>query len=167
MPSPPSRATALEAKRLVSEGSERRAELARSIREETGLDEAILERLVREFYFTARHDQILGPVFERVKDWESHIKKICAFWSSVALMTGSYHGQPMAAHLPLGLERRHFERWLVLFESTARSICTPAAVNLLMERANRIAQSLELGARVNHGIMPAMKLNRLGSPRAT
>ncbi|MDR3414358.1 MAG: group III truncated hemoglobin [Formivibrio sp.] len=131
-----------------------------AIRTETGLDENVLERLVQEFYSVARQDPLLGPVFDKVKDWEAHIQKISTFWSSVALMTGRYHGQPMSAHLPLALEREHFERWLVLFEKTALLICTPTAVTLLMARANRIAQSLELGIAVNKGVIPAVKLTQ-------
>jgi truncated hemoglobin YjbI len=37
---------------------------------------------------------------------------MCAFWSSVALMSGRYHGQPMEKHLPLPIDARHFDRWL-------------------------------------------------------
>ena len=50
---------------------------------------------------------------------------MCAFWSSVALMSGRYHGQPMAKHLPLPIDARHFDRWLALFETTARDLCPP------------------------------------------
>ena len=42
----------------------------------------------RAFYGAARGDEVLGPLFERVDDWEAHIVRICAFWSSVTLMTG-------------------------------------------------------------------------------
>ncbi len=139
----------------IPETPERRAEITQSIRAATGLDEAVLERLVREFYGAAREDALLGPVFARVKDWEAHIAKICTFWSSVALMTGRYHGQPMAAHLPLPLEPAHFTRWLELFEQTARSVCSPAGAEHVMLRARRIAQSLEMGIAVSQGALPA------------
>ena len=45
---------------------------------------------------------------------------LCAFWSSVALMSGRYHGQPMVAHLPLPIDTPHFDRWLEIFAETAR-----------------------------------------------
>ncbi|MBN9511560.1 MAG: group III truncated hemoglobin [Alphaproteobacteria bacterium] len=118
----------------------------------TGLDEAMIERLVRTFYGRARRDPLIGPIFEsRVHDWEAHIAKLCAFWSSVALMSGRYHGQPMAAHLPLPIDMPHFERWLVLFAETARDICPPPAAAHLLERANRIADSLALGISARRG----------------
>ena len=73
-----------------------------------------------------------------VKDFE----RMTAFWSSVALMTGRYHGSPVAAHAGLPVGWGHFERWLGLFGETAREVCPPEGAALLVERAERIAQSL-------------------------
>jgi hemoglobin len=78
---------------------------------------------------------------------------MCAFWSSVALMSGDYHGNPMGRHLPLPIDARHFDRWLVLFEATAADICPPSAARHLIERAHRIAQSLELGIAASQGTL--------------
>ena len=55
------------------------------------------------------------------------IERLCRFWSSVALMSGRYHGQPMTAHLPLPVDTPHFDRWLEIFTATAREVCPPAA----------------------------------------
>lgn len=140
--------------RAIPETQERRAALSREIGIATGLDDAVLERLVRAFYSAAREDAMLGPLFDRVHDWEAHIAKITTFWSSVALMTGRYHGQPLAAHVPLQLQPQHFGRWLALFEETATSVCSPEAVTYLMEKARRIAQSLEFGSAVQRGELP-------------
>ncbi len=136
------------------ENAERRAAITRNIQAATGLDEAVLERLVRQFYDTARQDATIGFLFDGVADWEKHIAKIAAFWSSVALLTGRYHGQPLAAHFPLPLEPHHFALWLVLFEATAREVCSPAGADLLMEKAHRIASSLEIGTAVVRGELP-------------
>ena len=65
-----------------------------------------------------------------------------AFWSSLTLQTGRYHGQPMAKHMPLRVDARHFDRWLALFEETARDVCPPAAAERFIERARRVAESL-------------------------
>jgi len=112
----------------------------------TGIDEAMIEALVRAFYTRVRQDSLIGPVFEsKVHDWEAHMERLCAFWSSVALMSGRYHGQPMPVHLPLPVDRSHFDRWLEIFAATARDICPPAAAAHFLERASRIADSLELG----------------------
>jgi hemoglobin len=66
------------------------------------------------------------------------------FWSSVALSTGVYQGRPMPKHLPLPIDAAHFDRWLALFEATTREVCPPVA-DWFMDRARRIAESLELG----------------------
>lgn len=118
----------------------------------TGIDAAMIERLVREFYVRARRDLLIGPIFERhVRDWDAHLARMCDFWSSVALMSGRYHGQPMAAHLPLPIDTPHFNRWLELFAATAQEVCAPAAVAHFIERAHRIADSLELGIAAQRG----------------
>ena len=145
----------------IPETPEHRAALTREITGRTGLDEATIERVVRAFYAAARGDPLLGPVFGRVADWEPHIARVCAFWSSVARMTGRYHGNPMAAHLPLGLDPAHFARWLALFEATARAECTAAeGAEHLIERARRIARSLEMGIAVQRGELPPARRRR-------
>lgn len=138
----------------VRSAEQRRAEITAAIQQETGIDEALIERLVRGFYARVRDDALIGPVFEaRIKDWEPHLQQMFAFWSSVALMTGRYHGQPMRKHLPLPVDARHFDRWLALFEATARELCAPKAADHFIERAQRIAESLELGIANAHGVL--------------
>jgi len=129
----------------------RREAVAAAIVERTGIDETMIVTLVHRFYEKVRGDPILAPVFAaRIDDWKAHFARMCAFWSSVALMSGRYHGRPMAAHLSLPVDTRHFERWLALFETTARDICPPAAADHFIDRARRIAASLELGIAENH-----------------
>jgi hemoglobin len=126
--------------------------VTRDVPEPTGIDEAMIERLVRTFYGRVRLDPLIGPVFEsKVHDWDAHIERLCRFWSSVALMSGRYHGQPMAAHFPLPVDTPHFDRWLEIFTATAREVCPPAAAALFLDRAARIADSLELGIAAQKG----------------
>jgi hemoglobin len=134
--------------------TERQRRAAAEIAEQTGIDAAMIDRLVRTFYGKVGQDAVLGPVFAaRISDWEPHLARMCEFWSSVALMTGIYHGQPMEKHLPLPVDARHFDRWLRLFGETAREVCSPAAAAHFIERAERIAQSLEMGIAVSQGIL--------------
>jgi hemoglobin len=132
----------------------RRAAITAQIQAETGIDEAMIERLVRGFYARARRDDLIGPIFEaRVADWEPHLERMCAFWSSVSLMSGRYRGQPMAKHAPLPIDADHFDRWLALFEATARDLLPPAAAERFSMLARRIGESLELGIASAHGVM--------------
>jgi hemoglobin len=144
--------------------ADRRARITAEIVERTGIDEALIERLVRAFYVKVRADPLLGPVFaERIADWEPHLRRMFAFWSSVALMSGRYHGRPMEKHLPLPVDARHFDRWLALFEETAQELCPPAAAEHFVERARRIAESLELGIAGRAGVL-LMKGERFRRP---
>ncbi len=77
----------------------------------------------------------LAPYSRREFKTEPHLQRMCAFWSSVALMSGRYHGSPMTKHLPLPVDATHFDRWLALFEETAREVCLPEAEAHFVERA--------------------------------
>jgi hemoglobin len=132
----------------------RRAALTSEIQSKTGMDEAMIERLIRGFYARIREDAVLGPIFaSRIEDWEPHLQRMFAFWSSVALMSGRYHGQPMAKHLPLPIEARHFDRWLALFEESARETCPAEASDHFIMLARRVAESLELGVAGANGVL--------------
>ena len=120
-----------------------RPELTAGLTARTGLDDRVLTDLVHGFYARIRTDPVLGPVFEaRIHDWPSHLDRMVDFWSSVALMTGRYHGAPMPAHLGLPVGWPHFARWLALFEDTAAQVCPPEGAALVVDRARRIARNL-------------------------
>jgi len=135
-----------------SAGPENRDLIVADIVARTGIDDAMIERLVHAFYGRARQDPLIGPVFEsKVHDWDGHLARMCAFWSSVALMSGRYSGQPMAVHLPLPIDTPHFDRWLEIFAATAREVCPASAAALFIDRSRRIADSLELGIAMRKG----------------
>ncbi len=138
-----------------------RPEMTAAIAAETGLDEDVLRRLVHRFYDRVREDAVLGPIFAaRISDWGLHLERMVAFWSSVALMTGRYHGRPVPAHAPLPVDASHFDRWLGLFRRTAREVCTPAGAAHVIERAERIARSLLIAveeAQADAGAPPLLR----------
>ena len=138
----------------MNDPAARRARIVEQRRLETGIDEEMIDRLVRAFYGKVRLDPMLGPVFEtRVEDWEHHFRILGHFWSSVTLGTGAYSGTPMRKHIGLPVDGRHFDRWLLLFGKTAVELCPPDAARLFLERAMRIAESLELAIAGDLGIM--------------
>lgn len=124
----------------------RREAAVQQLRDETGIDETMIDALVEEFYARIREDGLIGPIFAaRITDWAPHLAQMKLFWSSVALSTGVYQGRPMPKHLPLPIDARHFDRWLEIFVATANELCPPVAAKHFIERARRIAESLELG----------------------
>lgn len=138
-----------------------RPALTAAIMRETGLDEQVLRELVYNFYDQIRRDPVLGPIFEaRISDWGVHLERMVSFWSSVALMTGGYHGRPVPAHAPLPVGPSHFDRWLEIFRATARETCTPAGAAHVIERAERIARSLLMAvseAQAAPGAVPMLR----------
>ncbi len=127
------------------------------------ITEDLIETLVRAFYAKVRRDPDLGPIFAGVvgDDWEPHLEKMFAFWSSVTRKTGRYQGKPVPAHFKLeGLEPRHFARWLTLFRETADEVCAaeavdPAVAGIFVARAEKIAESLQLALFYKPGFSPA------------
>lgn len=126
----------------------KRAEI-RAHAEALGIDEAYLSDLVEAFYARVRRDPRLGPIFagEIAEDaWGPHLERMKAFWASVALSAGRYSGKPVPAHQKLrGVTREDFTIWLGLFRQTLEDTApTPEAVDYMMERAERIAASLQM-----------------------
>ncbi|MCT8997557.1 group III truncated hemoglobin [Chelativorans intermedius] len=112
-----------------------------------GVDREFIGGIVRDFYSRVRADERLGPIFARhvAGDWEPHLEKMTDFWCSVILKTGTYHGRPVPAHLKLKEVRpTDFAIWLGLFRETVRQRCNPGIAAIFIERAERIAHSLQL-----------------------
>jgi hemoglobin len=113
-----------------------------------GIDEDYISVLVDTFYDRIRSQEVLGPIFADAigSNWEPHLEKMKDFWSSVAMNTGHYSGKPVPAHQKLTqVQQQHFAIWLDLFRQTlADTAPTPQAADYFMERAERIARSLQM-----------------------
>ena len=113
-----------------------------------GIDEAYIATLVDTFYTRVRAHAVLGPVFDTAigDNWDHHLGKMKDFWASVALNAGRYSGKPVPAHARhKTIEPGHFDTWLALFHQTLVDTApTEGAVTYFMERAERIAHSLQL-----------------------
>ena len=117
-----------------------------------GISEADLALLVDRFYARVRQDGLIGPLFNAaIHDWPEHLEKLSAFWSSVMLTSGRYKGSPMAAHMHHAGQIRPemFARWLELWRETARDTLAPDAAEAVSAKAERIAESLQLGLYFN------------------
>jgi hemoglobin len=116
----------------------------------TEITEADIEKLVPAFYARVREDEVLGPIFNgAIEDWPHHLDKLQAFWSSVLLTSGRYKGQPMIAHVrhEKFMTAANFARWLALWRQTSTELLTPDAAASFHEKAERIAESLQLGVQ--------------------
>ncbi|CAN5488048.1 truncated hemoglobin [soil metagenome] len=111
-----------------------------------GISEEYIFKLVTDFYVKVRAHPELGPVFDDVilDNWPDHLQQMELFWTSIALRTGSYHGQPMPVHRSLtNAHPEHFKIWLDLFEQTLRETApNPKVVDYFMGYANLMAERL-------------------------
>ncbi len=107
----------------------------------------MIRELVVTFYDRVLRDPELGPIFHKAVSgrWSEHLAVMVDFWSSIALRTARYSGKPQAAHMGLDLTPELFARWLDLFAGTAREILKPDVAEFFIERARRIAESLQIG----------------------
>lgn len=110
------------------------------------LDESQLAEQVGQFYDKVRTDPLLGPVFNPlVHDWDAHKMLMTSFWSTVALGTGHYRGNPLAKHQPLPIGVEHFQRWLALWRETANEVLDAKSAVLLIGYAERIGYGMRVG----------------------
>ncbi|CAN5403070.1 truncated hemoglobin [soil metagenome] len=111
------------------------------------VDERSIRQLVDAFYVKVRADAELGPVFAGVirGDWQPHLDKMYAFWSSVMLKSGRYKGNPVIKHAMIAaMKPEMFARWLTLFVETCDQQFDDAISAEFRVRAERIAESLKL-----------------------
>ncbi len=118
-----------------------------------GVTEPMIEKLVHTFYARVRRDPLIGPIFNAaIADWDTHLVKLCDFWSSVTLMTGRYKGTPMRVHAELpGISHEHFARWLALFQATALTTCPAEAAQLFIDRSQPHCRIAAAGHRLASG----------------
>ena len=116
------------------------------IMDKPALTEDGIRALVDAFYARVRVDPVLGPVFARAipGDWQPHLEKMYAFWSSVMLTSGRYKGNPMAAHLKHPIKPEFFDRWLGIWHETTREVFAAEEAARFDLRAENIAASLKL-----------------------
>lgn len=118
---------------------------------EDRITEENIRRLVDDFYAKIRTDIALGPIFSQAigddfEMWKPHLQIMYDFWSSIMLRSGRYQGNPFQKHLRLPtFDIALFDRWLTLFEETARQLYTEEIANYYVERSRLIAGNFKVG----------------------
>lgn len=97
--------------------------------------------IIDRFYQRVRADSQLGPVFGVVNDWDTHLRTLCDFWSSLMLTSGRYKGNPLAMHIAHAdkITPEMFTRWLNLWRETTNEIVAPSIAAEMQAKAERIA----------------------------
>ena len=110
------------------------------------VSEEDIRRLVHAFYARIRTHETLGPIFNARLEgrWDSHLEKMCDFWSSILRATGRYLGNPMQTHAVLpGVTTEHFDQWMILFEKVASDVLEEWQARDVVGRAGRMRVALE------------------------
>jgi hemoglobin len=107
--------------------------------------EADVAQLVNAFYGKVRKDGLLAPVFDPVVrgNWEHHLSRMTDFWSTLLLYTKKFSDDPLTKHLPLPIEKQHFDRWLQLFHETVDELFKGQIAENAKSRANSIARIMK------------------------
>ncbi|HEX5625065.1 MAG TPA: group III truncated hemoglobin [Saprospiraceae bacterium] len=105
-----------------------------------------IETLVNAFYTKVRENPVIGFIFNDVArvDWDHHLPKMYAFWSSILLGEHSYHGNPMIKHVELSrkteLGESQFAEWIQLFNQTVDELFAGEKAEEAKIRAASIAR---------------------------
>ena len=114
-----------------------------------GLTEALIRTVILAFYEKVRRNPLLGPIFAEAigDDWTPHIERIVLFWLTATGLQRGYEARNfMPAHLRHASVRAELlPRWLELFRQTTDEHCPPEAARALVDIAERMAQTLEIG----------------------
>jgi hemoglobin len=113
------------------------------------LTEGLLREIIFAFYEKVRRDAMLGPIFQEAlgDDWGPHIENICLFWFTATRIGSGYKaGNFMPAHMKhASIRNEQISRWLYLFQETVTERCTPAAASVILDIAERMAESIRVG----------------------
>lgn len=115
------------------------------------VNEDVVATVVHAFYARIRSDELLGPIFKEkigtsAEAWRPHMARMCAFWSSIMLMSGRYKGNPMEKHAALSdIRPDHFDRWLELFAETVTEHCSPDVAAIFIDKSQRMSATIQRG----------------------
>lgn len=106
--------------------------------------------LVNKFYEKVNKDDLLGWIFNDLSkvDWKTHLPVMYDFWSSILFGTKAYKGQPFDVHLYLPVDKKHFDRWVKLFEQTVDENFFGPVADEAKLRANTISEIFQYKIKV-------------------
>ncbi|MFT5233568.1 MAG: hemoglobin [Candidatus Krumholzibacteriia bacterium] len=99
---------------------------------------ADITHFMTNFYDELLTDPKVAPIFEGL-DMPAHMPRIVAFWENMLFGGGRYSGSPFDRHVPLNLEKEHFEIWYEVFCRVLNNLFEGPKASLLKERAYSIA----------------------------
>jgi len=106
--------------------------------------------LVSSFYDKVRKDEVLGPFFEMIEDWDEHLEKLTDFWQSNLFLKTRYYGNPLEAHIKAdnananSISELHFGLWLNLWFETIDGLFEGDIAQNAKQRARKMATFMNM-----------------------
>lgn len=101
-----------------------------------------IKLMVDTFYGNVRKDELLAPIFEEKigQRWEEHLEKMYRFWQTILLEEHTYSGSPFPPHKQLAVEKKHFSRWVEIFDQSIDSLFVGPLTEEAKLRAKNMAE---------------------------
>jgi len=96
---------------------------------------------VNAFYDQVRNDDTIGPIFNQkinTSHWPKHLEKMYSFWNTVLFGVAEYRGNPFSKHIPLKVDTKHFDNWILLFENAVRQNFSGPKAEEAIQRAHKM-----------------------------
>lgn len=100
--------------------------------------EADISVWMHDFYNRLLADPVTAPKFTHL-DLPAHMPKIVDFWCFVLLEKEGYKTNVFEKHVPLNLEKEHFERWIQYFKASTDALFSGPRADLAKQRATLLA----------------------------
>ncbi len=104
-----------------------------------------IKLLVDSFYSRIREDELLSGTFNSVIQdrWPVHLEKMYRFWQTILLGEHTYFGSPFLPHAHLPVDKKHFDHWIELFNSTIDELFSGAKAEEAKWRAAKMAEMFQ------------------------
>lgn len=119
---------------------------------------ADIERLINTFYDKVKADPVIGYIFNDIAhvDWPKHLPVMYDFWEFLLLGGTRYQGNPIQKHFDLHathpLTAEHFDRWLLLFQTSVDELFAGTVAEDAKFRAFAISETWKPKFTGGHGI---------------
>ncbi len=104
------------------------------------LTEQDIEKWMHTFYEKLLSDKITAPKFESL-NLKAHFPHLVNFWAFVLLEKEGYKTNVFEKHIPLNLEKIHFDTWLKHFINTTNELFKGENAEIAKQRVKLLAST--------------------------
>lgn len=104
-----------------------------------------IKLMVDTFYDKVNKDEMLSAIFNDFSgvNWEKHLPIMYNFWNTLIFGGRDYKGSPFDKHVPLPVNKDHFDKWIELFNENLDEQFEGEITNSVKTRAKTIALTFQ------------------------